>query len=474
MPNIIEYCALGKTKKPFPLLSGFSVSSLLVILLLVAILNMTLGRQLEQELLERDKRITAATVQAEVMEYLKQEPFEESYNNALILRDILHSVIILPGTFAVEFILTNGEIHWSMLDGGNTYRWVDNPEFQKALSGETMITRERFESRVYFEIQDLFVTVIYVPLIRDNLVIGLLKLFRNNELLKEQVSSLRRKVMIICALFGVLLYFTLLLIVASASRILKRQHQELRDSTDQLKVINQELQDVQYQLIARERLTAIGEVSAAVAHGLKNPLSSLRAALQLLKVREMNESERAELTEELLEETDRLTSKLNSLLSYVRPFEPKKEPVSLNQLLSEIHKGLERELKSRNISCVIDADSNLPTIELDQVLVEESLQIVLNNAMQVSPPGSRLDCRTFRETMADGSTFQVISVSDQGPGIFKKERERIFELFYTTHDKGTGLGLPICKKIIEAHQGAIEIKNRGAKGAVFLLKFPES
>ena len=74
---------------------------------------MTLGRQLEQELLERDKRITAATVQAEVMEYLKQEPFEESYNNSLILRDILHSVIILPGTFAVEFILTNGEIHLS-------------------------------------------------------------------------------------------------------------------------------------------------------------------------------------------------------------------------------------------------------------------------------------------------------------------------------------------------------------------------
>ena len=461
------------SKKPFPLLSTFSVSSLLAIVLLVVGMNVTLGGKVEKELLERDKLITAATAQAEVLEYLAGKSFEQGYSDPMILRDILHSMMSMPGSFAVEFVLPDGHVPWSMLDGGFTSRQVDSPELSKAMQGEAVITREWFESKVYFAVDALFSTVLYIPIQVQNRVIGMLKLHRNNVLLKQQVQSLRQDVWMVCVLFGALLYGALMLIVVPASRILTRQHDELSDSTDQLQKINSELLRLQGQLLARERFATIGEVSAAVAHGLKNPLASLRAALQLLNMRKMDETERRELTKDLLAETDRLTLKLNNLLDYVRPFEPRFEHVRLRPLLEDTLKGLERESRQRYQTLHLEADAELPPISVDPVLLEEALLIVFTNAMQASSSGDSIECSLTRFTRPDEAPVQVITIRDHGKGIPESEMERIFDLFYSTRAGGTGLGLAICKKILDVHQGRVEFQSEPGRGTVCNLVLHE-
>ena len=121
--------------RPFPLLSIFSLASLLAVAALMAVMSWLLGQQLENELLKRDKVITVATVQAEVLEYLQGSPFEQTYLDPLVLRDILHAVMVMPGSYAIEIILPSGKVAWSSFPGETTTT-KDNPQFKKAMLGK--------------------------------------------------------------------------------------------------------------------------------------------------------------------------------------------------------------------------------------------------------------------------------------------------------------------------------------------------
>ena len=195
--------------RPFPLLSIFSLTSLFAVAALMAVMSWLLGQQLENELLKRDKVITVATVQAEVLEYLQDAPFEQTYLDPLVLRDILHAVMVMPGSYAVEIILPSGKVAWSAFPG-ETHVTKDNPQFKKAMLGEAAIRMEDEDRLVFPNADERYTSALYIPIRRGESVEGVLELHRNNVQLKRQVESLQRFVWGFCAVFGLLLYTMLL------------------------------------------------------------------------------------------------------------------------------------------------------------------------------------------------------------------------------------------------------------------------
>ncbi len=457
-------------KNSFPLLGIFSLTSLVVVAILMALMSWLLGDQLEEALLERDKVLTVAMVQAEIFEYLGDKPFDQLYLDKEILNDVIHAAMVIPGSYAMEMINPAGKIVWSLIPKDTTII-KKNPEFLQALNGTPMIYKEDDDYLVFPDEDVRYSSALYIPIFKADKVEGVVELHRNSIRLKSQVESLKLYVRVFCAVFGLLLYGILIFIIYPASKILNRQHDQLRQSAKDLEQKNIQLQSIQSQLLKNERLSAIGEVSAAVAHGLKNPLASLRAAMQLTALPSLSTEERDELSSEMLYETDRLTARLNHLLNFVRPFDPDFKSISLlNVIKSAVH-SLQWQIDDRQLKIKLPENVVFPEIEADPHLLEEVVLIVLSNAIDASSADDEI---TFiLETSAHPSnSYQTIAISDQGEGVPLENRQRIFDQFFTTRSKGTGLGLAICKKIVDLHEGKIKFEFPKSQGTTVKLSFP--
>lgn len=454
---------------PFNLSKAFSVTSLISFVVLVLIMSWMLGERLEAELLERDQLLTRSIIQTEVLEYLGDAPFEAIYEDPKRLNSAVHSAMAFPGSFALDIIHVSGQIMWSSFEKKEAY-FRNTPEFRRALEGKTSLRSEK-EDRIAFPHEDeRYASGLYIPVVREGEVIGVFELHRNNTSLQKQAHSLKKSVYLFSGLMGMILYGVMMLIVVPASRILYRQHEELRETTERLQESNKNLSATQEKLIQQERFSAIGEVSAAVAHGLKNPLASLRAAVQLMEVCSLSEEEQKELVSDILEETDHLTSRLNHLLSFVRPFEAVLAPVPLHELLEGSAKSLYWQADKAGVQIRVLPSSELLPVEADPILLEEAVLIILGNALEASSSGDSIVCSVGNKTPSS----QYICITDQGDGIPEENQKRIFEQFFTTRKKGIGLGLALCKKIMDLHHGEIGVQSVLMKGSTFELLLPSS
>jgi signal transduction histidine kinase len=232
------------------------------------------------------------------------------------------------------------------------------------------------------------------------------------------------------------------------------------------------------QMKERDRLAAIGEMSAGLAHEIRNPLAAIKGAVQYLDPSKLPEDDR-EFLEIVVEEVNRLNGVVSQFLDYSRPLKPALAPTSVNDVLERTFKLLQAEVPA-NVAIDLQLADWLPRVSAD---AEQLKQVFLNlalNAFQAMPHGGRLvvTTRLARDELAfwrDGARkVDVVEVRfrDTGPGIPEDERERIFVPFYTTKEKGTGLGLAICQRIVKAHQGTIQARSSPGEGAEFLLALP--
>jgi two-component system, NtrC family, sensor histidine kinase HydH len=232
------------------------------------------------------------------------------------------------------------------------------------------------------------------------------------------------------------------------------------------------------QMKERDRLAAIGEMSAGLAHEIRNPLAAIKGAIQYLDPRKLPEEDR-EFLEIMVDEVNRLNGVVTQFLDYSRPLKPSLAPADLNDVLTRTFRLL--------------APAVPPTVELDVVLApelprvlcdaEQLKQVFINlaqNAFQAMPHGGRLKVSTrvtrdelayWREGARRPDQLEV-RFQDSGPGIPDEARERIFVPFYTTKEKGTGLGLAICQRIVTAHQGSILVQSTPGQGAEFVISLP--
>jgi signal transduction histidine kinase len=233
---------------------------------------------------------------------------------------------------------------------------------------------------------------------------------------------------------------------------LVRLNRELEAKVDQL-------EHTQAQLVQSEKLASIGEMSAAVAHGLRNPLASLRAAAQVVR-RHPTSPASTEHLDAIIEEVDRLDRRISHLLSFSRPapFHPLRENVS--RLIEGALGGFAELARERRVELQLDLAPVLPAVRIDPMQVEQALLEVVSNALDAMPDGGRLRISASANGSAADSSEVLIEVVDTGPGIPEQVLPSVCEPFFTTRQEGTGLGLAIAKRYVEQNGGSLEISSR--------------
>ena len=215
-------------------------------------------------------------------------------------------------------------------------------------------------------------------------------------------------------------------------------------------------------------LATIGEMSAHVAHELRNSLSSLRGASRYLR-RHPEAAEKAEFSQIIEEEVSRLYEMTEGFLDFSRPFEPQLEDRDLCELVSDTCARLQADYEGAGVT--LECTCSEPQVcPVDAQLLHQAMTNLLTNALDVLGAGDRVQIRVE----AESERSSRITVLDSGPGIPEEERERIFKPFVTTKDHGSGLGLAVVSKVVLQHGGNIEVENVPEGGARFTLSLPHT
>jgi two-component system sensor histidine kinase HydH len=231
------------------------------------------------------------------------------------------------------------------------------------------------------------------------------------------------------------------------------------------------LLNTQNRLIQSEKLAALGEVVASIAHEIKNPLVSIGGFARRLERNLQDKSAEKKYMRIVLKEVNRLENILNQTLAYSKEIPLSTASQDINQIIEESLSLLEEEMQQRNISIRKILDPHLPPLASDP---QQMKQIFLNlfvNAIQAMGSSGQLSVKTLREEEGE-KEFLRIEVEDTGGGIPQKSLENIFNPFFTTKHNGTGLGLAITHKIITRYGGEIEVINHPGVGALFVVRFP--
>ena len=248
----------------------------------------------------------------------------------------------------------------------------------------------------------------------------------------------------------------------------------VRDMTERHQV-ESDLRAAQQRLIQSERLTAIGQMMTGLAHESRNALQRSRACLDMLELDLQSSPDQHDLVKRTRSALVELQVLYEEVRSYAAPIQLERSRQSIRELCEETWLNLREQWQTRHIDLVASCDA-CPPVSCDKQRICQVLRNIFENSLAVSPNGSSIfvDCRTIQR---DQSLFAQISVTDQGPGLNEEQRLRMFEPFYTTKTRGTGLGMANCHRIIDSHGGRIFVgtgieSDDEKTGAVIVVELP--
>jgi signal transduction histidine kinase len=255
-------------------------------------------------------------------------------------------------------------------------------------------------------------------------------------------------------------------------------YRQLEAKVQEVEKAYRELERTQKELVLSERLAVVGEMSARMAHEIRNPMATIGGfARSILK---KPEPERVKTAGRIiLEETERLETLLEDTLSFTRPNKPQVVPTDLNQLFRDIHALIDEDLENNEVVYHERLSPDLPVLNVDAAQAKQVFINLLQNSLQAMPSGGDLTvstrpCQLPAHPRAGGTEHVgvEIEIHDTGEGIPAEHLEQIFSPFFTTKTYGTGLGLAISKKIVEDHAGALTIKSQQGKGTTVRIQLP--
>jgi signal transduction histidine kinase len=220
----------------------------------------------------------------------------------------------------------------------------------------------------------------------------------------------------------------------------------------------------------RERLAVLGAMAAGLAHEIRNPLGAIKGAAQLLNPDAHDENER-EFIGIILEEVDRLNGVVSQFLDYARPMRNGLMLIDINQVLRRTVQLLDAEKLMSQVVIHENLQPDLPLIYADAEQLKQVFINLLHNSAEAMSEGGSIFVQS--ELIGDIDNPMVeISFADEGAGIPPEVLKNIFIPFFTTKERGTGMGLSICQRIIEHHDGSIQVQNRPTKGTVIIIRLP--
>ncbi len=233
-----------------------------------------------------------------------------------------------------------------------------------------------------------------------------------------------------------------------------------------------ELKQLHYRQMARaDRLASVGEMAAGLAHEIKNPLAGISGAIDVLADDYPQADPRREVMGQVQEQILRLNKTVNDLLFFGKPGQPEFAYADINSLIKHTLLFVTQHPEAKKVNQIEELTRNLPPVWIDQKQIQQVLLNVIINALQAMSEGGVLTVVTDLVTREEQEWIRV-EVSDTGPGISIKEMEKIFAPFYTTKTQGTGLGLPICRQLMESNGGSLRVDSELGQGSCFTLELP--
>ncbi|NOK13806.1 GAF domain-containing sensor histidine kinase [Corallococcus exercitus] len=226
----------------------------------------------------------------------------------------------------------------------------------------------------------------------------------------------------------------------------------------------------------RDRLAALGEMAAGLAHEIRNPLGAIKGAAQCLDPKRLP-GEDGEFLDVIVEEVNRLNGVVTAFLDYSRPLKQSFGPTDLNEVVTRTMRLIQNDMPA-TAELAVELDLRLPRAEGDAEQLKQVLINLVQNAVQaLGPQPGRITVRTekperFGDFRSAGGEFVEVRVSDNGPGIPADQQPHIFVPFFTTKQKGTGLGLAICQRIVKNHGGTISVQSKVGEGTAFIIRLP--
>jgi signal transduction histidine kinase len=236
-----------------------------------------------------------------------------------------------------------------------------------------------------------------------------------------------------------------------------------------LEEANRQLQESHHQIVQLERLATLGEMSAMVAHQIRNPLVSIGGFARRLSQLTPEKADRHKYLDIIQKEVKRLEEMVKELLTVSPEVRLRFSLADLNQIVHECLILHEERIKRQMVNLHIQLERKLPKIFLDATRMRQALSNLLDNALDVMPNGGDLYVSTFASAEA-----AHLEVADTGPGIAPENLQTIFAPFFTTKVDGIGLGLTLTQRVISHHRGNIEARNLPERGAVFSISLPSS
>ncbi|HYK87390.1 MAG TPA: ATP-binding protein [Acidobacteriota bacterium] len=235
--------------------------------------------------------------------------------------------------------------------------------------------------------------------------------------------------------------------------------------------------ELQSELSQQAQMVQLGEMTARIAHEIKNPLSSIKTIVQVMQEDLDLKPGYAKDLELINGEIDRLKGSISQLLNFARPGQQAREKVFLRDAAESALSFLRRDIEQQEFYIEDDVPSDLPPIEGNPTALREIFLNLFLNSLQAGGPATRIRLQAWEGALADGSErYLLLVVEDDGPGIPQELQSRVFVPFFTTRQKGTGLGLAIVKRNVEHMGGRISLESpvREGRGTRFLMHLPLS
>jgi signal transduction histidine kinase len=458
--------------KPFRLVKYFTFSGLVVIFLvtlILAILNTHWVKSMQRKKSEDYAHALIENLNHQVflqfilpigMKYGKvqlrnQEQFERMDN---VVRSTLHS-------FKVEdlniYSMSN-TISYSFDEARIGVKTLGGTALEHAKSGRSsskLVQRGSFvEILLGFPKEVNLVT--FAPLrweeplgrITDT-VLGVVEVVQDLSADYQTIFRIQILVVITCTVLMGALFVVLVFVVKRGESIIEQRAEERMRLKEQLS--------------RAERMSAMGEMAAGISHEIRNPLGIIRSSAELLKKKVAKIDPSNALPDIIVEEASRLNGIITDFINFARPRSPKLSPCRLDDLIEKTLTFLAPQIEERGYTIKKAYQNPLPEIMGDAPMLHQSLLNLFINAMQAMPDGGSIRINLY----AEGGLARI-EIEDTGHGIPVDLSEKIWDPFFTTKDKGTGLGLGIVKNIIEAHGGSIRIVNRKTQGASVTIDLP--
>ncbi|HWP44244.1 MAG TPA: ATP-binding protein [Blastocatellia bacterium] len=267
----------------------------------------------------------------------------------------------------------------------------------------------------------------------------------------------------------VLMFQVVAVVTGVLARAERRQRRRFEKASADLAAAYQELRDTVGLLIRADRLKSVGELAAAIVHEIKNPLSAIKGAAQIIEKEIPAESPRRAFVTIIEDEVDRLNRLVGEFLNFAKPRQPVKMPSDLNQLIKSVVAFTSKEAEKSGVRLVPNLDEELPSALVDSEQVKQVLLNLIINAVHATPQGGVVEVGSRR-----GGEFAELTVRDYGSGVETGIRGRIFDPFFTTKPEGSGLGLSVACQLTKQHGGEIELVDVDGPGSLFVVRLPLS